>query len=405
MSDLVTCPTCQSTLRLPPTAATVRCPKCKTLLQVIEDGVPAAPAAPPLPFAGAARARPKPASATPAKPTSASRKKNRPQLVDEVAEAEMASEAEARQMAERRKEVRRKIEALDEEEEDEAEKYEEIEEECRWGRLALIWLRFGMAGYAIGALCVFFAMLGFVAFTLMGTPWGAVMGPVALLGLALGGLAMLILMVAFGLALKGPKMPRHIAIFGLVVTGGQIIAVAATLGTAIAKVTNMDSDTGPAGGFKSMDLAYYVLGMCTNLFLLADLPSRLTLGYSFPVIGVVAGVFEFARLVFVCQLTQTYGELAKNDRIAAESGKAISKIFWVLLLACLFRVAISLIFDTMPEKTGGWMTGQVLHGILFVTTFGFFGFRLLMLVQAIQETADLVIAERVASKHDRLDVV
>jgi LSD1 subclass zinc finger protein len=404
VSDLVTCPTCQSTLRLPPTAATVRCPKCKTLLQVIDEGAPVAPAAPPLPFAGAAPARPKPASPT-NKPHTADRKKHRPQLVDEVAEAELASEEEARKQAAHRREVRRQLEELDIEEEEEAERYEEIEEQCKWGRLALMWMHYGMGGYAVGALCVFFAMLGFVVFTLLGTPFGAVMGPVALLGLALGGLAMLVMTVAFGLALKGPKMPRHIAVFGLVVTGGQIIAVAATLGTAIAKVTNMDADTGATGGFRSMDLAYYVLGLCTNLFLLADTPTRVALAYPFPVLGVVAGIFEFARLVFVCQLTQTYGELAKNDKVAAESGKGISKVFWVLLLTCMFRLAISLIFDTQPEKSGGWLTGQVLHGVLFIVAFGFFGFRLLMLVTAIRETAELVIAERVASKHERLDVV
>jgi hypothetical protein len=371
------------------------------MLQVIDE---TAPVAPPLPFAGA-KARPRASPATTAKPKTANPIRRRAQLVDEIAEAEMASEEEARKQAARRREVRAKLEEMEIEEEDEAERIEEIDEQCQWGRMALQWLRYGMAGYAVGALCVFFAMLGFISFTLMGTPFGSVMGPLALIGFALGGLAMLVLMIGFGLALKGLRMPRHIALFGLLSTAAQVIVMGLAIGLAISKVMNMDSDTGVNGGFKSMDLGYYVLGLSTNLFLLADVPTRLAFGYSFPLLGLLAGVFEFARLVFVCQLTQTYGELAKNDRVSAEAGNAISRIFWVLLLTCLFRFAIAIVFDTQPDRSGGWITGQVLHGILFLISFGTLGIRLLMLVQAIGETADLVIVDRVASKHDRLDVV
>lgn len=400
MSDLVTCPTCQSTLRLPPTAATVRCPKCKTLLEVVDEGTPAAP---PLPFGGPAPTRPKPTA--PARPATATRAKKRPQVVDEAVEAELAAEQEARKLAERRREVRRQLEIMDAEEDDEADRYEEIEEECRWGKTALQWLQYGTAGYALGALCVFFAMVGFVVFTAMGTPFGTVMGPLALLGLALGGLSMLVLMVAFGLGLKGLTMPRHIAVFGLLATAAQIVLVAATLGTAVHRAMNMDDDPATSEGFKTMDLAYYVLGMSTNLFLLADAPTRLSFGYAVSYLGIAAGICEFARLIFICQLTQTYGEMAKNDRIAAESGKVVSKVFWVLLLTCLFRFAISISFDNLPPSSGGWIVGQALHGLVFIIAFGFFGFRLLMLVNSIRDTAEIVTAERVASKHDRLDAV
>lgn len=389
MSDLVPCPTCGTTLRLPATAVTVRCPKCKTLLQVVDEAAP--PVAPPLPFAGAAKPKP-------AKPVAATRAANRPQVVDEAAE-------EARAAVERKRDMRRELREMDAEQEVADDRYEEVKEECGWGRMALGWLQYGMAGYAVGVLLVFFAMLGFVVFTSLGTPLGTVMVPVALLGMALGTIATLVLMVGFGLALRGPKMPRHIAVFGLAAAGLQVLAVAATLGSGIGRVQNLEADAGPTEGFAGADVAYYVLGLCTNLFLLADTPTRLALSYKFPVLGVVAGVFEFARLVFVCQLVQTYADLGKNDRASADAGKGISRVFWVLLLTCMFRFAISMGCDWFPQQDTMWLIGQVLHVLLFVAAFGFLGFRLLVQIQVIRDTAETLLADRVSSTATKLDVV
>ena len=50
MSMMVTCPTCQSMLRLPDGAEMVRCPKCKTVLSVENPNAPKPPAKIPLPF-------------------------------------------------------------------------------------------------------------------------------------------------------------------------------------------------------------------------------------------------------------------------------------------------------------------------------------------------------------------
>ncbi len=406
MSDLVTCPTCQSVLRLPPTAATVRCPKCKTLLQVVEE--PVAPPPAPLPFTGPAKPKPaaaKPAAATPPAANPAARKVRRPTMVlDEVAEAEMASAEEAKLAAVRRKEVRKQLAEMDEEEEAEEERYEEIQEQCKWGRIALQWLQYGTAGYALGALAVFAALLGFVMLSAMGIPLGAIMAPLAMLGLGLGSLSMLVIAVGLGVALKGPKLARHTAGFGLAAAALQIVCVAASLGLAVNRVLNAEAQAEDES-FASNVMSYYILGLSTNLFLLADTPTRLAFRYAVPWAAVAAGVFEFARLVFVSQLTQTYAELGKNYRYAGEAGKTISRLFWVLLLTCLFRFAISIIFDNQPAKSGGWYVGQVLHGLLFLIAFGFFAFRLLTVTQVIRDTLDVLLADRVAAKVDHIDAV
>jgi hypothetical protein len=379
-------------LRLPETAATVRCPKCKTLLQVVDEGQPAEPEAPPLPFAGAARPKP----AKPAKPAGG-KQPYRPQLVDEEAE-------EAKAAVERKREVRRQLRQMDDENEREEERYEDIKEDCVWGRRALAWLQGGMAAYAVGVLVVFFAVLAFVVFTAMGTTLGAVAAPLALLGMALGSIAMLVLMVGFGLALKGPKMSRHLAVFGLLVTACQVICVAATLGGAIGVVQNIDEQR-VDDGWGGATLMYYLLGLSTNLFLVADVPTRISLGYGFPWFGVAAGIFEFARLVFVCQITQNYADLGKNDRASGDAGKGINRVFWVLLLVCMFRFAIGMGFDRLPQQDSGWMVGQVLHGFLFLIAFGFLGFRLLIQIQVLREAKESLLADRVASHATKLDPV
>jgi hypothetical protein len=353
--------------------------------------------APPLPFVGTSNPTTKPAS-----PQRATKRRIRPELVDEQAEEK---EKEALESVKRKREVRRILRKMDEEEAAEEERYEDIDEQCGWGRLALNWLRWGMGGYATSVLLVFFAMLGFVVFTMMGTPLGTVMAPMAFLGLALGALSTVVLMIGFGIALRGPTLPRHIAVFGLIASASQIITVAATIGTAIGQIQKAEESFRVDDGWGGTDLPYYILGLCSNLFLLADAPTRLILNYPFPRIAILAAILEFARLVFVCQMVQTYAELGKNDRPAADAGKGISRVFWVVLLTCMFRFAIAMGFDWFPHQDAMWLIGQALHGLLFIVAFGFFGFRLLMIVQAAQDTVDTLIADRVASRAAKLDVV
>lgn len=418
MSDLVACPTCQTTLRLPPTAATVRCPKCKSVLEVSgPEAPPPPPAAKPLPFApgGAkpvvAKAKAKPAAA---KPTAGGKagSKHRPELVDEELEAEQARAREARAAADRKKEVQRELDKMDREKEDEAEHYEEVKERCRWGRQSLQTLRWSLLGY------VFSMTIGYmVLLPLVGLAWvfneRDIFGAfgTALPGFSLGicFLSLLGTGVGFGLAIRGPKEAFHIAIMGLVAVAAQLICTGGTVYTALTAAGEYVSTPSAQTGYPGMEIAYRMLGTATNMQTLTDSPTRFIMGsvyggYEVPWVNAVCGLFEFIRLLLVCQLVQRYGELAKSDRVADESPRTVNRVFFALLVFALFRGATCVGFDWFQADTG-WFIGQIIHLLNFEVCFLIIAVRLLTQFRAIDETADVLIADRVASKYDTFNEV
>lgn len=417
MSDLVACPTCQSTLRLPPTAATVRCPKCKSLLEVSgpEQAPPPPPPAKPLPFAPApAKAKAKaPAKPLVAKPAGV--QKHRPELVDEELEAEQEKARQAREEAERKRQVRKEIEAMDAADEKEDEKYEEASERCRWGRAALQTLRWSLIGYVFSLVVGYLVMLPLVALAWIFNEkdiFGA-------LGVALPGFSLLITFasllgtgVGFGLAVKGPKEAMHICIMGLVAVAAQLICMGGTIGNAfIAPVRFAEKEFAPPGpAYGDIDIAYVMLGTATNLQTVTDSPTRLTFSifdtgrYAVPWVNVACGVFEFIRLLLLCMLTQRYGELGKSDRVAGESPKTVNRIFFTLLVFALFRGATCVGFDWFQDG-GGWYVGQIIHLANFEICFLIIAVRLMTQFRAMSETEDVLIPDRVASKYDTFNEV
>ena len=409
MSDLVACPTCRSTLRLPAGARTVRCPKCKTTLEVLGDE-PASPPPPPkpLPFAPPAK-RPKPPVT--AKPVS---RKHRPQVVDEALEAEEVKAEEAKREAERRRRVRKELREFDLQEDAEADRYDEIDEQCLWGRRALATLRWSLLGY-LGALVFGYMIL----LPLVGIGWifkdkefmagvGALASAASMavtFGSSLG------LAVAFVLAFRGPPQAVHTAIIGLAVTVlhlGFYLATAAAVFTAPARhAAAQDASPGYAG----MELAYVLLGTGSNLQAVGDAPTRYGFhfanagSYDLSWVNVACGILEFTRLLLVCQLVQRYGELAKSERAAAECGKTVARVFGVLLVFALFRAAACVGFDWFPPDNFMWYIGQGVHIALFEVPFLIIGVRLLTQSRVTSDTEELLIADRVASGFDTFSEV
>ncbi len=416
MSDLVACPTCQTTLRLPPTAATVRCPKCKTLLEVSGPEASPPPPAKPLPFAPGG---PKPAAAKgrakPAAPTDDGGKpRHRPELVDEELEAEQKRAAEAKAEAEKKRQVKRELDEMDRAKEDEEDRYEEVKERCRWGRNALQTHRWSLLAYIFSLVLGYMVLLG-----LVGLAWlfndKDIFGALSTL---LPGFTLLVAFgsligtgVGFALALRGPKEATHIAIMGLVAVAAQLIC----LGGSIAGVftegeafkNEKFADPGPS--YAQMKVAYVMLGTATNLQTATDSPVRVVFGaiygqYEVPWLNVVCGLFEFTRLLLVCQLVQRYAELGKADRISGENSKTVNRIFFTLLVFALFRAATCIGFDWFTAEAG-WYIGQLIHLVNFEVCFLVIGVRLLTQFRVIDDTSDMLIADRVASKFDTFNEV
>ncbi len=415
MSDLVACPTCQTTLRLPPTAATVRCPKCKSLLEVSgPETVPPPPAAAkPLPFAPPAKAKAKAKPMT-AKPSAqpAAKGTHRPELVDEELEIEQAKAKEAKTEAERKREVRKELDRMDRDEDDEQDHYEEVKEKCRWGRQSLQSLRWSLLGY------VFSLVIGYmVLMPLVGLAWvfqekdifGAVGPAMTAFSLGVNFLSLLGTGVGFGLAMKGPKEALHIAIMGLVAVAAQLICLGGTVANAFTAPGVYAATPSANEGYPGMKIAYEMLGTATNLQVLTDSPIRLVMGtiygsYEVPWVNAVVGLFEFTRLLLVCQLVQRYAELGKADRVADESPKTVNRIFFALIVFALFRGATCVGFDWF-QADAGWFIGQIVHLLNFEVCFLIIAVRLLTQFRAMDETADVLIADRVASKYDTFNEV
>jgi len=413
VSDLVACPTCQSTLRLPPTAATVRCPKCKTLLEVgaPEPAASPPPPAKPLPFAPKPVTKAK-AKAKPAAASQATQGKHRPDLVDEELEAEQQKAKEAKEEAQRKREVRKELDAMDQAEEDELDHYEEVKERCRWGRHSLQTLRWSLLGY------IFSLLLGYmILLPLVGIAWlfnekdmfGA-------FGLVLPGFSLFVSFlsligtgVGFALAIRGPKEAMHICIIGLVAVAAQLICLGGTIGNVFTAPVRFVEEPTALAGYPSMDIAYVMLGTATNLQTMTDSPVRLIFGlvyggYKVPWLNVAVGIFELIRLLLVCQLTQRYAELGKAERVAAESPTTVTRIFFTLLVFALFRGATCIGFDWFQDG-GGWYVGQIIHLANFFFCFLIIGVRLLTQFRVIDETSDALIPDRVASKYDTFNEV
>lgn len=412
MSDLVACPTCQSTLRLPPTAATVRCPKCKTLLEVSgPEPVPPPPPAKPLPFAPKpvtkAKAKTRPGSANSGPPGA-----HRPELVDEELEAEQQKAKDAKAQAERKREVRKELDAMDRAEEDELDHYEDAKERCRWGRQSLQTLRWSLLGY------IFSLLLGYMILVpLVGIAWifnekdifGALGVALPSFSLFISFMSLIGTGVGFALAIRGPKEALHICIIGLVVVAAQLICLGGTIVNALTAPAEFVNQPSALAGYPGMEIVYVMLGTATNLQTVTDSPVRLTFGlvygsYGVPWLNVVCGVFEFTRLLLLCQLTQRYAELGKAERVAAESPTTVTRIFFTLLVFALFRGATCVGFDWMQDGAG-WYIGQIIHLANFEICFLIIGVRLLTQFRVIDETSDALIPDRVASKFDTFNEV
>jgi LSD1 subclass zinc finger protein len=423
VSDLVACPTCGSTLRLPPTAATVRCPKCKTLLEVSGPTAPSPPPpAPPkpLPFAPAPAPVPPPAVASPVKKPKArakpvGKRRHRPELVDEELETEQERVKAAKAEAERKRQVRDELEQIERKEEKEDDRYDEVDEECGWGRSALQTLRWSLLGYICGMALGYVVLLPMVAI-------GWIFQDrqfLSSIGVALPAFSLVVTFgsllgtaVGFVLAIRGPRGARHIPIMGLVVVGLQLLFVCGTIPRAVTAADEYARTPETFEGYPGMEIAYLLVGTTTNLQTVTDSPVRLAFslrygGYEVPWLNVVCGLFEFTRLVLLCMLVQRYGELAKSERTAGESPKTVTRVFFTLVVFALFRGAACIGFDWFQYQDGGvwWYVGQLVHLNIFFWAFIIIGVRLLTQFRVIGETEDLLIADRVASKYDTFNEV
>ena len=360
---LFACPNCNATLRVPAGATAVRCPQCKTVLDV--DVPPAPPVAPPLPF-GKPPPPPKSKPATAPPPPAKPGGKLRASLVDEVAEeAEARARAAAAKKAEAREALRDMVEAEDEREAE----FEYLTDVCKKGRTALTLLLTGMRLYA-GAMMLIAAAVASLLFV-------PELGTTSLLtGLAIAQVGTLVIGIGFVFAMLGPDQGRYIGVAGVATVATQIALLTITL--------------------------VKVLGLATYIPMLAETPARLIMGYEFSYLGMAVGAVEFTRLVLVCQLTQIYADAGKEPEVGHKSFASVSNFFWVILLGAMFRLAATFGFDWAPRGELMFTIGQVCHCLVLIAILEIGGLVVLNQSFVMETTREYVEAKRYILKGERL---
>lgn len=400
MSEPVPCPTCQSLLRLPPGASAVRCPNCKTVLAVETADAPPtpspAPVAPPLPFGRPRPAMPiAPARALPPVPTGPPK---RAKLAPDQSPYAQPTENGEPDEDEKLRQVRRDLAALDDKELQEQEWLEELAGHCKHGRTAMHLLTWGVRVYGLAVLIQLIAVAaaGFEMYD-----YAALVGLVCL---AFAGIGSLLFCVGFGFAIAGPLQSRHVGVMGLVI--GVLHAIGAVLQPGnLAIMAGMQGiDNSGKGLWSEFLVVQDMLGLATDLPLLADHPARFLQSYNWSIPGIVVAALEFTRLVLLAMLTQHYATDGKDPETGHRAFTTVNRVFWVVLLACSFRMATAGIFDNLQADDMLFVVGAAIHGAITFSCYFSLAIALLLFSRTMSDTIDLVDHRRFADKRDRLEL-
>ena len=361
-AGLFACPSCGATLRVPAGATAVRCPQCKTVLEV---DAPPPPVAPPLPFGNS-----KPPAAAPKSPAKSAKAppppvplpgKLRASVVDEEAEREV--------------------------------EFEYLQDVCKNGRTAMTLLLYGMRLYA-GAMMLIAAAVAAMLFV---PEFGQ---PSLVTALVIAQVGTLLFGIGFVFAMLGPDQGRYIGIAGVVTVAAQVGMITVALVKLLAGI--LAYQEGRIGNYAEALLAFHAIGLATYVPMLAETPARLIMGYEFSYFGMALGAVEFTRLVLVCQLTQIYADAGKEPELGHKSFASVSNFFWVILLGAMFRLAATFGFDWAPRGEFMFTIGQVCHCIVLIGILEVGGLVALNQSSVMETTRDFVDAKRYILKGERL---
>ncbi|MCZ2342210.1 MAG: hypothetical protein LC104_10505 [Bacteroidales bacterium] len=393
MSELTPCPTCQATLRIPSGVAMIRCPNCKTILAV-EPIVPTpVVAAPPLPFGrpqpagGVPVARPVP-HAAPVSPHSTVRAHLAPVTEDYLANRT----DDTAEMVERRRKLKRELQKMEDRERRLQARYAELVEHCQSGRIAMTLTLWGMRAQALAVVLLVAGLLGAV---LVSKVYG---GMLAWACVGCGGVATLLILGGFGFAIAGPEKGRHIGIMGVIVT--LILAGLVTTqflsGLPLIAATQFE----PKFWHETLPL-WFAFSPGTELAMLAEHPARILLGHPFTIMGSIAAALEFTRLIMLALLTQIYSAEAKEPETGHQAIAAVSGLFWVVLLAAMFRISAGFGFDwAQPEETWAHI-GLGVHAAITGGTLLGIGLAYLKLSQVMDDIVEIVDPRRLVDTDEK----
>jgi hypothetical protein len=371
----------------------IRCPNCKTILAVEPDiPVPAA-AAPPLPFG-----RPVPAGAAPVarqvQPPgrTAGHSTVRARLAP-ITEDYLASQTgDSAEMAERRRKLKRELQKMEERERRLKARYAELVEHCKYGRIAVTLMMWGIRTQAVAILVL---VAGLMSTILVSSSYGSLMGWSCV---GFGGLATLQILGGFAFAIAGPEKGRHIGIMGVLVT--LILAGFVTVQFLAGMAVLVSSPFRPEHWSEILPI-WNVFSPGTELAMLSEQPARILKAYPFTILGSIAASFEFTRLVLLALLTQLYSAEAKEPESGHRAIAVVSGLFWVVLLAAMFRISAGFGFDWAQTEEMWGQIGIGVHAAITAGTLLGVGLAYFKLGQVMEDIIEIVDPRRLVDTDEK----
>jgi LSD1 subclass zinc finger protein len=325
MSLMVTCPTCQATLRVPVGAETIRCPQCKTILTVqtpeAEAPAPAKPAIP-LPFA-------RPAPAAPAEP-----EYDEPDPAPLPRGKRIRAKVVEEQDDEPDDRPRKKKPYISETEQKEQAKRERFEQEAGPTKLGLLFLGYGSLAAIIAPIGITLYFLS----TLYFTGDKNALAYVPFVGL---GLHWLLCFIGFLCCFFGPRDVRHLALYGALAILIHIGATFALVWYTNIHVNRAVCGFGELNREEGIISSLFFANQTSNLVSIMNLPLVIFLhsgsmnAGTFALLFFAAGL-EFTKLSLIGILANHYAAEGKDPELGHLSLRFVYRIIWVVIvgLAC-----------------------------------------------------------------------
>jgi hypothetical protein len=293
--------------------------------------------------------------------------------------------------------MRRELARLDEQEIEQEEWLEELAGHCKHGRTAMYLLTWGVRAYA---LVVLIQLISVAAAGFQMPEYAALVGLVCL---AFAGIGSLLFVVGFGFAIAGPPQSRHIGVMGLVISILHALGAVLQPGNLaiMAAIQGVDNHKGL---WSDLLIVQDMLGLATDLPLLADHPARFLQSYNWSIPGMVVAALEFTRLVLLAMLAQHYATSGKDPETGHRAFTTVNRVFWVVLLACSFRMAAAAIFDQMHPDDMLFVVGVAIQGAITFSCYFSLMIALLLFARTMSDTIDLVDHRRFADKRERLEL-
>ena len=200
-------------------------------------------------------------------------------------------------------------------------------------------------------------------------------------------LATLLILGGFGFAIGGPEKGRHIGIMGVIVTTlyAGLVGFEFMYGIGLALVFQS-----PPGSWVDMLRVWHVFAPATNMGLLADQPARALVEVGISPLGTINAALEFTRLVLLALLVQVYANEGKESEFGHRAVASVSNLFWIVLLAAMFRVSAAFGFDWADPEEIWAKIGIGAHWAITAACLFGIGLALYKLSEVMDDVAELV---------------